>query len=47
MRSHEVILKRKVPEIFINNYNPEWIKAWNCNMDISVCLDYFAIITYT
>ena len=41
-----VILKRKPSEIFINNYNPEWIKAWNGNMDIQAPLDFFAVITY-
>lgn len=30
----------------INNYNPEWIKAWNANMDMQICLDYYAVITY-
>ena len=30
----------------INNYNPEWIKAWNGNMDLQVCLDSFAVSTY-
>ena len=41
-----IIMKRDPKEAYINNYNPEWIKAWDGNMDISVCLDYFAIITY-
>ena len=41
-----IILKRKPSEIYINNYNPEWIKAWDGNMDIALCLDFFAIITY-
>ena len=41
-----VILKRKPREIYINNYNPEWLKAWNGNMDLAVCLDFFAVITY-
>ena len=41
-----VILKREPDEININNYNPEWLKAWDGNMDIAVCLDFFAIITY-
>ena len=41
-----IILKRQLNEIYINNYNPEWIKAWDGNMDISVCLDFFAIVTY-
>lgn len=30
----------------MNNYNPEWIKAWNANMDRHICLDYYAIMTY-
>ena len=41
-----IILKRTPQEIYINNYNPEMIKAWNGNMDIQVCLDFFAVITY-
>ena len=39
-------LERDIDEILINNYNPEWIKAWNGNMDIQPCFDYFGIITY-
>ena len=45
-RAHEisergtvVILKRKVDEIYINNYNPEWLKVWDGNMDLQICLD--------
>ena len=41
-----IVLKRKPSEVYINNYNPEWIKAWDGNMDIALCLDFFAIITY-
>ena len=41
-----IILKRKVQEMWVNNYNPEWIHAWNGNMDIQLCLDFFAICTY-
>ena len=41
-----IILRRKVNEVFINNYNPEWLHAWDANMDLQVCLDYFAILTY-
>ena len=41
-----VILKRKVKEIYINNYNSEWLKAWNANLDIAICLDFYAIVTY-
>ena len=41
-----IILKRSVQEMWVNNYNPEWIRAWNGNMDIQLCLDFFAICTY-
>ena len=40
------MLKRTPQEMWVNNYNSEWINAWNANMDISVCLDFYAIITY-
>jgi hypothetical protein len=42
----KVILEREVCEIFVNNYNPHWMEAWNANMDLQICLDYFSIITY-
>lgn len=29
-----VILKRTPQEIYVNNYNTEWLKNWNGNMDI-------------
>ena len=32
--------------MWVNNYNPEWMLAWNGNMDIQLCLDFFAICTY-
>jgi hypothetical protein len=41
-----VVLKRSVKDIWVNNYNAEWLRAWNGNMDIQICLDLFAIITY-
>ena len=42
----KVIMKRSPKDIFVNNYNPFWMLAWNGNMDIQICLDYFSIITY-
>ena len=33
-------------DLWVNNYNAEWLLAWNANMDIQICLDHFAIITY-
>ena len=41
-----IILARDVDEMYINNYNPEWILAWDGNIDFSVCLDFFGVITY-
>ena len=41
-----VLLQRDIDEIYINNYNPEWLLAWNANLDIQPVLDYFAVITY-
>ena len=33
-RGYAVIAKRDIDEIYVNFYNPEWIKSWNGNMDI-------------
>ena len=41
-----IVLKRTVQEIWVNNYNAEWIRAWDGNMDIQLCLDFYAICTY-
>ena len=38
--------KRDIDEIYINSYNPEWIQAWDGNIDIQPCLDFFGVITY-
>ncbi|HIC30472.1 MAG TPA: hypothetical protein EYO76_01005, partial [Flavobacteriaceae bacterium] len=31
----------------INNYNREWMEAWDGNMDLQVCLDFYSVMTYT
>ena len=41
-----VIMKRSMSDIYTNNYNCEWLRAWNGNMDLQVCFDHFAITTY-
>ena len=43
---YKIIHQRDIDEIFVNNYNKEWIKSWNSNMDIQITLDHFAIVTY-
>ena len=41
-----VILARDIDELNVNNYNPEWLEAWDGNIDIQPCSDFFAVITY-
>ena len=38
-------LKRDLDEININSNNPEWIRAWDGNIDIKPCFDFFGVIT--
>ena len=45
-RGKIVILKREIRDRFINNYNPEWLLGWNGNMDIQLCFDPHAVVTY-
>ena len=28
------------------NFNEKWIRAWNANMDIQICIGFRAVITY-
>ena len=46
-RGMKIVLRRKVSEIMVNNYNEEWIRAWNGNMDIQSCLDFFLQFQHT
>ena len=43
---YKVTIERDLTEIFINSYNVEWMEAWDGNMDIQLCFDYHATITY-
>ena len=43
---YKVVQRRDVDELYVNSYNVEWIRAWNANMDLQVCLDFFGVITY-
>ena len=38
--------KRDLDEIYINSYNPEWLRVWDGNIDIQPCFDHFGVITY-
>ena len=43
---HSYHIKRDIDEIHINSYNTEWLRAWDGNLDIQVCMDFFQVITY-
>ena len=45
-RGYTVVQRRDIYELFVNSYNIEWLKAWNGNMDLQICLDFFSVITY-
>ena len=40
------ILVRKVCEAYVNNYNLIHIKAWQANIDIQICCDNYAVVSY-
>ena len=42
----KILLRRDINEIFINNYNPEWLEAWDSNIDVSLVSDFYGAITY-
>ncbi|XP_063446963.1 uncharacterized protein LOC134726488 [Mytilus trossulus] len=41
-----VVLKRNKNEMFINQYNPHLLKAWDANMDIQYILDAYSCVVY-
>ena len=41
-----IILKRKISEVFVNNYNPDFLIAWNGNIDVQFCSDPYAVTSY-
>ena len=43
---YSVVLARDIDETMINNFNEEWLRAWNGNIDIQICLDFYAVVTY-
>ena len=45
-KGSEVLLQRDIDEIYVNNYNAEWIVDWNANIDLSPVYDYYGTITY-
>ena len=33
-KGSEVLLRRDIDEVFMSNYNPEWMEAWDANHDL-------------
>ena len=45
-KGYTIVLARDIDETSINNFNIEWLRGWNANLDIQICLSYHAVITY-
>ena len=45
-KGYSIVLKRDISEIFINNFNEEWLPAWNSNMDLSPVFDFYSVLVY-
>ena len=43
---YNVVFRRDIDEAYINLYNIEWMRAWDGNLDLQVCIDFHAVITY-
>ena len=43
---YKIVMSRDVDELNVNNYNVEWMRNWDANLDIQIAIDFFAIITY-
>ena len=42
----KLVLKRNFQELYINNYNVAWLEAWDAIIDLQLCSDTYAVITY-
>ena len=43
---YKIIHKRTPKDVMVNNYNPEFLYAWNGNSDIQMTPDYYSVISY-
>ncbi|XP_064617311.1 uncharacterized protein LOC135481415 [Liolophura sinensis] len=41
-----VVLRRGLDDVWLNQYNPDLLRAWNGNMDIQFVLDAYSCIVY-
>ena len=45
-RGNIIILKRKIRQRMVDNYNGKMLKEWRANIYVQLCLDNFEIVTY-
>ena len=45
-KGYTVLLARDIDEGYINPFVPEWLEAWDGNVDCQPCFDFFGVITY-
>ncbi|XP_016118254.1 uncharacterized protein [Sinocyclocheilus grahami] len=45
-RNTQVVLKREVNEVWINQYSKPLLKCWNANLDIQYVVDAYACVVY-
>ena len=43
---NKLYLKRGTNSCFINNYNPELLKAWQANIDLQSVYNYYKVVSY-
>ena len=41
-----IVMAREPKDVWVNNYNPNLLKAWNANLDIQYVLDPYSCIMY-
>ncbi|KAI8515812.1 hypothetical protein Bbelb_066250 [Branchiostoma belcheri] len=42
----QVMLRREPKDMWVNNYNPHLLRAWNANIDIQYVLDAYSCVRY-
>ncbi|XP_071963919.1 uncharacterized protein [Antedon mediterranea] len=42
----KIVLKRNPQDVWVNQYNPSLLRAWNANMDIQYITSVYACVTY-
>ena len=45
-RGAQVVLARDPSEAYVNNYNEIYLYAWRANIDVQICTDAYAVVSY-